>query len=123
MKYILILEEITLFMLSILFFSFATSLPWYFYAGLFFTPDFAFLGYLVNTKFGAICYNTLHHKGLWILVAVIGFSLEIEWLLGLGIVYAGHSAFDRIFGYGLKYSDSFQHTHLGLIGNVVSKNN
>ena len=24
---------------------------------------------------------------------------------------------DRIFGYGLKYSDRFQHTHLGEIGN------
>jgi hypothetical protein len=23
---------------------------------------------------------------------------------------------DRIFGYGLKYSDSFYHTHLGMIG-------
>lgn len=117
MKYILILEEIALFVLSIFFFSFATNLPWYFYAGLFFTPDIAFLAYLVNTKIGAICFNTLHQKGLWILVAVIGFSIEIEWLFGLGIVYVGHSAFDRIFGYGLKYSDSFQHTHLGYIGN------
>lgn len=23
---------------------------------------------------------------------------------------------DRIFGYGLKYSDDFKHTHLGMIG-------
>jgi hypothetical protein len=28
----------------------------------------------------------------------------------------GHSSADRILGYGLKYSDSFHHTHLGWIG-------
>ena len=28
----------------------------------------------------------------------------------------GHSSFDRVFGYGLKHEDAFQHTHLGRIG-------
>lgn len=120
MKYLLILEEVALFVLSLLFFSFITNLPWYFYAGLFFTPDIAFLGYVINPKIGSLCYNFMHHKGLWIIIALIGFSINIEWLLGIGIVYVGHAAFDRIFGYGLKYSDSFQNTHLGLIGNKIS---
>lgn len=107
-------------MLSILLFPFATNLPWYFYAGFFFTPDIAFLGYVINPKIGALFYNIMHHKGIWMIIALIGFSLNIEWLLGLGIVYVGHSAFDRIFGYGLKYADNFQNTHLGLIGNKIS---
>ena len=120
MKNLLRLEQLPLFILSIYFFVIATELPWYFYAGLFLTPDIAFIGYLINTKIGAISYNLLHHKGLWILVAFIGFYTNIEWLLGLGIVYVGHSAFDRVFGYGLKYPDSFHKTHLGLIGNKIS---
>ena len=117
MKYMLILEEVVLFVLTIFFFTFLTNLHWYFYAGLFFTPDIAFLGYAINTKIGAGFYNIMHHKGIWMLIAIIGFSVNIEWLLGLGIVYVGHSAFDRIFGYGLKHLDSFQNTHLGIIGN------
>jgi hypothetical protein len=32
-----------------------------------------------------------------------------------GVILFGHSSMDRIFGYGLKYSDSFQHTHLGML--------
>jgi hypothetical protein len=32
----------------------------------------------------------------------------------------GHSAFDRMLGYGMKYTDSFQHTHLGLIGKATN---
>jgi hypothetical protein len=28
----------------------------------------------------------------------------------------GHSNMDRLLGYGLKYPDAFQNTHLGVIG-------
>ena len=30
-----------------------------------------------------------------------------------GIILFGHASMDRIFGYGLKFSDNFKHTHLG----------
>ena len=43
-------------------------------------------------------------------------KLESLALFLLGIFLFAHSAFDRIFGYGLKYADAFQHTHLGWIG-------
>ena len=33
-----------------------------------------------------------------------------------GLILFGHSSMDRILGYGLKYPDSFEHTHLGMIG-------
>ncbi|MDA1193538.1 MAG: DUF4260 family protein, partial [Candidatus Poribacteria bacterium] len=29
-----------------------------------------------------------------------------------GAILIGHSAFDRLLGYGLKYPDAFKHTHL-----------
>ncbi len=116
MKYVLKSEQLVLFIFTVIFFPFATNLPWYFYAGLFFTPDIAFIGYAINPKIGAWCYNLLHHQGIWMVVALAGFSFGIEWLLGLGIVYVGHSAFDRVLGYGLKFKDSFNNTHLGKIG-------
>ncbi len=117
MKFILKLEQVALFLFSIILFSEITDLPWYFYAALFFVPDISFIAYAINTKIGAVFYNLLHHQGIWIFISILGFYSEIEWLLGLGIVFTGHAAFDRLFGYGLKYSDSFNHTHLGFIGN------
>lgn len=117
MKYLLILEELILFGASVFFFSLTTDLSWIFYAGLFFVPDIAFLGYAINSKAGAIFYNFMHHKGVWLLIALAGYFAKIEWLLGIGIIFVGHSAFDRVFGYGLKYFDDFHNTHLGIIGN------
>ena len=37
-------------------------------------------------------------------------------LLALGLVWLAHIGMDRVLGYGLKYNDSFKHTHLGQIG-------
>jgi hypothetical protein len=33
-----------------------------------------------------------------------------------GIILFTHISFDRVLGYGLKYSDSFHNTHMGIIG-------
>ena len=38
-----------------------------------------------------------------------------------GVILYGHASMDRIFGYGLKYGDHFQHTHLGWIGKLKDK--
>ena len=37
-------------------------------------------------------------------------------LLLAAIILFGHASMDRMFGYGLKFGDHFQHTHLGWIG-------
>ncbi|MGT2895857.1 DUF4260 family protein [Streptococcus entericus] len=34
----------------------------------------------------------------------------------IGSVLSSHVAFDRTLGFGLKYSDDFNNTHLGRIG-------
>jgi hypothetical protein len=33
-----------------------------------------------------------------------------------GIVLFGHASMDRMLGYGLKTSEGFKYTHLGIIG-------
>lgn len=115
MKRILKVEEFAMLLLSVYLFS-LLNFDWWWYFLLFLAPDISFLGYTVNTKFGAICYNLFHHKGLAILVYLIGVSVDIELLQLIGIIVFGHASFDRILGYGLKYTDSFNHTHLGKIG-------
>ena len=37
-------------------------------------------------------------------------------VLALGLVWLAHIGADRLLGYGLKYGDNFQHTHLGQLG-------
>lgn len=74
------------------------------------------LGYAINTKFGAIAYNIVHHRGLAIIIYLIGIFVHIRELQLAGIILLAHLSFDRILGYGLKYNDNFKHTHLGTIG-------
>jgi hypothetical protein len=37
-------------------------------------------------------------------------------VLALGLVWLAHIGLDQLLGYGLKYDDSFQHIHLGILG-------
>jgi hypothetical protein len=99
-----------------------TFLPnaWWWYWVFFLLPDIGFIGYALNTKIGAFTYNILHHKGIALAIYVLGLSLTNFELQFTGLLLFGHSAFDRMLGYGLKYADSFQHTHLGMIGKTAN---
>jgi len=89
---------------------------WWVYWAWFLAPDLSMIGYTINPRVGAVLYNLAHHKGVAILICLAGLQFEIFSLMFAGLVMLGHSAFDRILGYGLKYNDSFNHTHLGMIG-------
>lgn len=89
---------------------------WMWFWILFLAPDLGMLGYLVNSTVGAISYNLFHHKGIAVLIYIIGFYSSSPQLEFAGILLFAHSSFDRMLGYGLKYTDSFNHTHLGMIG-------
>jgi len=114
MNNILKLEEAAMFGLSIFLFM-QTDLAWWWYLALILAPDLGMLGYLAGPKFGAISYNLFHHKGIAIAIMILGWYLSIDWVALAGIILFGHSSLDRIFGYGLKYSDDFKHTHLGIL--------
>jgi hypothetical protein len=115
MKNILRLEELLQLALSVYLFN-QLSYPGWLYLALFLAPDVSMIGYLVNTRAGALLYNLFHHKGVALAVYLAGAYLSSPALLFAGALLLGHSAFDRIFGYGLKFSDDFKHTHLGRIG-------
>jgi hypothetical protein len=115
MKNLLRLEELAQF-LACAYYLVATDSAWWTYALLLLGPDIGMAGYLINPRIGAFAYNALHHKGAAILVLAAGSVLMTGWITAAGIILFGHASMDRIFGYGLKYGDSFHHTHLGWIG-------
>jgi hypothetical protein len=115
MKNLLKLEEAFMFGLSIFLFS-KLDYAWWWYPVLILAPDLSMVGYIVNARLGAITYNFIHHKALGIGLFVLGVVLANQLLQLVGLILFGHSSMDRALGYGLKYSDSFQNTHLGVIG-------
>jgi len=114
-KNLLRLEEFFLFGLALFLFS-GLDYGWGWYALLFLAPDLSALGYLANPRLGAWTYNLIHHKGLAVALYLLGSLFSVPWLMFAGTILLGHSSLDRVFGYGLKYPDAFQNTHLGVIG-------
>jgi hypothetical protein len=90
---------------------------WGFFFALFLLPDLALLGYLINARVGAHAYNAAHsYLGPALLAAA---SLVVPGLLPLVAIWVAHIGFDRMLGYGLKYTSAFHHTHLGHAGRSV----
>jgi hypothetical protein len=118
MKTTLRLEEAAMLILAVYL---NTFLPfeWWVYWAFFLAPDLGMIGYLANAKVGAFTYNLVHHKGVAIAFYILGIGLSSPELQFTGLLLFGHSAFDRMLGYGLKYEDNFHHTHLGLIGKAA----
>ena len=115
MKTTLKLEEAMMLALSLFLFQ-ENNFSWTWFAILFLAPDLGLLGYLINAQTGAVAYNLAHHKGIAVLIYLGGIYFAIPQLQFTGILMFAHSSFDRILGYGLKFPDSFHHTHLGMIG-------
>lgn len=115
MKNVLKLEEVAQFALAVYVF-YQWDMAWWVFWALLLVPDVSMLGYAVNTRIGAYAYNLFHHKGVAIAVGLLGLYLNETSLQLAGLILFAHAAMDRMFGYGLKYSDSFQNTHLGRIG-------
>ena len=114
MKKILQLEELAqmafgIIALDLLPFEFS----WWVWILLFLSPDISFVAYCVNTRVGAFVYNTFHHKGIALALAIAGLLLKHDLLMLAGTLLFAHSSFDRLLGYGLKYTDDFKHTHFG----------
>lgn len=89
---------------------------WWLFFLLLLAPDISMIGYLISPKVGAWTYNIVHHKGVAIALFVLGGYLVLPGLQFAGLILLAHSSLDRVMGYGLKYADAFQNTHLGKVG-------
>ncbi len=116
MKLTLRVEELIQFLASIVILvQMDPDISWWWWPILFLAPDIGMIGYLINTKVGAWTYNLCHHKGIALLIIAFGYFSYSNNFLIAGIILFGHSAMDRTVGYGMKYTDSFKHTHLGTL--------
>ena len=89
---------------------------------LFLLPDLSLLGYCIGKKSGAIAYNIAHSYCIPLSLMVLGTNDANPQSLSNALIWMSHIWFDRFLGYGLKYTDDFCNTHLGVI-NLWSKKN
>lgn len=115
MRNLLKLEEAGILLLTVYLFS-TLGFTWWWFPVLLLVPDIGMIGYVINPKVGAFAYNLLHHRLVSAFVALYGLAFGNEYWMLAGIMLFAHISFDRIMGYGLKFNDSFNHTHLGTIG-------
>ncbi|MFD2933566.1 DUF4260 domain-containing protein [Spirosoma flavum] len=111
MKTLLKSEEVIQFTGAIYLFT-RLDFAWWWFPTLILLPDVSMIGYLINPTIGAVFYNIVHHKGLGIVLGLLGLMTGNQILMLTGIILFAHSSMDRMLGYGLKYSDSFKHTSI-----------
>jgi hypothetical protein len=89
-----------------------TGRPWWLIPLTLLLPDLSAVGYLGGTALGARLYNLFHITPLPGLLLALGWWQDASLASALGLVWLAHIGMDRMLGYGLKYDDDFQHTHL-----------
>lgn len=109
------LEGAALFVGALIAFT-TTHQPWWLVPLTLLVPDFLAAGYLKGAALGGRLYNLAHTTPLPALVVGLGWWRAMPIVLALGLVWLIHIGMDRVLGYGLKYNDGSQHTHLGWIG-------
>lgn len=75
-------------------------------------PDLSMVGYLAGPRLGSLSYNIVHTYTLPLVLGALGFWAEIQLLLLVALIWAGHIGADRLAGYGLKFESGFKDTHL-----------
>jgi hypothetical protein len=75
-------------------------------------PDITMIGYVINKKIGAVVYNFGHSFILPLLLVVCYLYFSKDYLLIISIIWLAHIFMDRLLGFGLKYNDSFNKTHI-----------
>jgi hypothetical protein len=76
-------------------------------------PDLTMIGYLGGPRLGSRLYNVAHSTPIPATLVAVAWWEDTSLPVALGLVWLAHIGLDRLLGYGLKYHDHFQHTHLG----------
>jgi Domain of unknown function (DUF4260) len=108
----LALEAATLLTASLIAYS-VTHEPWWIVPVALLVPDSFMVGYLNGPTLGARVYNLAHSTPLPALMVGLGWWQATPLVAAFGLIWLAHIGMDRLLGFGLKYSDRFQHTHLG----------
>jgi hypothetical protein len=95
----------------------STGASWWLLAALWLAPDLSMLGYLVNSRTGAFCYNVVHSYLLPAALASVALLAHQPALFPFALIWFNHIGVDRLMGYGLKYPQGFAATHLKSLKN------
>jgi hypothetical protein len=114
-KTVLRLEGAAMLAASVLFYA-EHGRSWLLFALLLLVPDVGMVGYVAGSRLGATTYNLLHTVVGPAALLVIGLLTDDTLSSAIAMIWIAHIGMDRALGYGLKYGDSFGHTHLGTIG-------
>jgi hypothetical protein len=106
------LEGATLLAGSLIAYS-TTNQAWWLVPLTILVPDLSMAGYLGGARLGAHLYNLVHSTPVPATLVGIGWWQDKSLAVALGLIWLAHIGLDRLIGYGLKYGDKFQHTHLG----------
>ena len=110
-KVLLRLEGLVFLTLAVYFYAQYGS-GWFLFGLLLLIPDVSILGYLVSPRLGAIIYNSFHTYVLPTILVLSGILIGSSLMISLALIWFAHIGMDRLFGYGLKYTSAFKHTHL-----------
>jgi hypothetical protein len=109
------LEGAVLFIVITIFY-FVLDYSGWLYAGLLFAPDLSMAGYIANNSIGSHLYNIGHSMIVPLILLAVGIVNNQALLTAISLMWIAHIGLDRSLGFGLKFADSFHHTHLGTIG-------
>jgi len=116
LRLVIRIEGLAVLLAMLILYDHTSMASWKVFFILFFVPDVSFLGYLAGKKVGAICYNLMHSYITPFCSGILFWSLSLTDLNYIILIWIAHIGFDRALGYGLKYFDGFNYTHLGKIG-------
>jgi hypothetical protein len=108
-------EGIAFFIASIWCYSIVGA-SWWLFVVLLLMPDLFMVGYIKNSRLGAMLYNIGHTYTAPMTLLLIYMLFSIPVLLPIAIVWFAHISMDRMLGFGLKLDSGFKDTHLGKIG-------
>jgi len=111
LRKIISLEYLLAFLVTV-FFYWHFEFSFLYFVLLLLLPDITMLGYIVNTKVGALFYNIGHSLVVPAILLIVGFVTVSTTLLMASIIWLAHIFLDRALGYGLKYDEAFTKTHL-----------
>ena len=94
----------------------ATRQPWWLVPLALLAPDLLMVGYFHGTRLGGTAIQPCPRHGAASCHGRLGWWQSRPLVVALGLIWLAHMVIDRLFGYGLKSGDHFQHTHLGHLG-------
>lgn len=121
MKSIVSLEYMAAAVVVAAFYVVVAQFEWWWLIILFPLFDISTVGYLINNRTGALIYNLGHSLIGPALLTIAYIVTDYRVLLFITLLWLFHILADRAFGFGLKHTKSFHHTHLGPIGKARKK--